>query len=276
MSDAGANVDRLAAGWLAPSTGQVLLGLFIVTNIGALLIMNGLGFVKDLGWMMAEDSPALMVVNRLSFDLPRDEGPALETYKLARRWGEVTAQCQSWCLFAPWVAEHWTFAELEVRWDDRLPGRPPAAGARQPLLLLNDGYPDDLTDYFRLGNSRFRKYENNVIVRVYRYPDEPEEDARLRWARAIRARFREQTDTIQAYLGWRWRKLRDKMPDLPEPRQIILLSRGYRTPPPGREPWMWEGPFITAVARWRPENGGALDMFDPRSQAFVMREQALK
>lgn len=252
----------------SPSTGQVLLGLFIVINIAYLLTINVLGFIKDLGWMMDASEPSAKVVNRLALDLPRNEGHAQDAYRLARRWGDVTAQYQSWCLFAPGVSDIGAFADLEVRWDELPPDSPPAQGSRPPLLLLNTDSPADLSSYVRLGYSRFRKYENNIVVRIYRNQDDTDEQARNRWGRAIRASFHEQSDTMLAYLAWRWRQLREEDATLPLPAQVILRSRSFRIPPADRTPWMWEGPVSVPVARWRPESD-VVECYDPSTQSFL-------
>jgi hypothetical protein len=260
-----------------PTNAQFLLGLFIVSNIIFLFVMNVFELFKDLSWLVDTDTPAAKVATRLALDLPREDAShAGEVYRMANRYAEITALNQSWCLFAPAVFDSGSFADIEMRWDDEPAGAPAPVGTRSALLLPDLNAPGDLQSYVRLGKSRLRKYESNIVVHVKREKDESEEEMKQRWGRTIKKLFVKQWDTMQAYMNWRWRLWREASPDEPTPRQIILLSRCYWIPEPGEQPFAWEGPYIVPVARWRPEHEDYVEMFDPVSRSYVSRSQALK
>lgn len=259
-----------------PRNAQFLLGLFIVSNIGFLLVMNVFELLKDLSWLIDTETPAAKVAMRLALDLPRDEDShAGEVYRFARRYAEVTGLNQSWCLFAPGVFDAGAFADIELRWDDELAGSPAGPGGRRVVLLPDLNAPDDLSGYLRLGNSRLRKYESNIAVYVKREKGESEKEVNERWARAIKKLFVKQWDTMQAYMNWRWRLWKEDNPEAPTPRQIILVERCYWIPPPGDEPFAWDGPYTVTVARWQPEVYDYAEMFDPVSRSYLTRSQAL-
>jgi hypothetical protein len=251
-----------------------LLGAFIVGNVLFLLCINVLGFFKDLGWLLDSEGATWKVVSHLALDLPEDRpSHANDLLRLSRRWGDVTGQTQSWMLFAPGIGDSASFAEVELRWDDAPPGHA-GAGSIPPVRLSSENLPANMASYLRWGNSRQRKYETNVVVRVVLYSDETEATARKRWARSIRQRFRDQWDTIQAYLTWRLRKHREAHPSQAAPRQVILFSRCYFIPGPEQQPWNWQGPFTVPVARLRPGKDARVEMYDLLAANFVPRNRA--
>lgn len=258
-----------------PGNSEVFLGVFIVANIAFLVAMNGFEFFKDLNWVLDTDTPTGKLVSRLALDLPgEDESHAGELYRISRRCAEVTGLNQSWCLFAPDVFDSGVFADLEFRWDDGLPGTPPQAGVRAPLLLKNPNDPGDLHSYLRTGYSRWRKFETNIVVHIRRDKDDSDETTVENWSKAISRKFRKQWDTMQAYLNWRSRKWQGENPDAPAPRQVILHSRAYWILPPDTEPWTWDGPYSVPVARLR-SGFDYVEMFDPKTRGFLSRDQAL-
>jgi hypothetical protein len=259
-----------------PTNAQFLLGLFIVSNICFLFVMNVFELLKDLSWLVDTETPAAKVAVRLALDLPREEDShAGEVYRFARRYAEFTGLNQSWCLFAPAVFDSGTFADIELRWDDEPPGAPAPPGTRRAVLLPDLNDPGDMSSYVRLGNSRLRKYESNIVVYIKREEGENEDEVNKRWARSIQKKFQKQWDTMQAYMNWRWGKWQEKNPEQPTPRQIILVERCYWIPAPGEGPFAWDGPYTVAVARWRPDVDEYVQMFDPVSRSYVSRSQAL-
>lgn len=244
----------------------LLLGLFVLGQIFFLLSANLLRMLEDA-------KPSLKEVDQVRQTLPdwsNDEGrlhAALTTLSHAdRRWGELTAQPQSWSLFAPSVFEHIPFPAVLLRWSEEQRAIPEEAPAEQ--LLLSENEPSDRHRYFRYGQFRLRRYEGNVGLVL---PQGATADS-LRGK--IEKHLRDEWDGILAYLHWRRAVFQRAHPELPPPREVILLMSTYRIPPPpGPEPWDWQVLERQPVARWLPDAESdpkylPLEMYNPVMNRF--------
>jgi hypothetical protein len=287
----------------------LFLGLFILWQIFFLLGANILPMIEESKPYLKKESP---LVQRLAPDWLDNKGQTytiLHTIDRAeRRWSELTAQPQSWSLFAPNVFEHIPFPFVELRWeDDRLPVRSAAAllgmlapglpleaaslgaAAEQVLRapvpprapLRSDNEPADRHNYFRLGRFRLRRFEGNVSFILARRDRQVEELADV-WREKIEDHLRREADCLRAFLRWRMEAFQAQHPELPPPKQVVLGLRLYRIPaPPGPEPWDWQpvygedasGPMAQPVLRWLPgaEPGPdyyPLEMYNPVMHRF--------
>jgi hypothetical protein len=129
-------------------------------------------------------------------------------------------------------------------------------------LFLSDNEPADARRFVRLGQFRLRRYEGGVIPYLREQLDKEgkatEEPAamRERWRGEIRTHVENNTDFLLIYLKWRMAVYRERHPDRPQPRQVILIERGYKILAPelreeAGDPWI--GPTMVALARWQPD-----------------------
>src|SRR5438094_7623764 len=116
---------RLAT--LARTAARLALGLFVAWQLLFLLSANAL----DLA----------------------GQGTAGPAGRLARTWGRLTGQPQTWQLFAPDVADLAGFPAVELRWG---PGR--------SRVLRSENEPADRHALFRAGRFRLRRYEPTLDV----------------------------------------------------------------------------------------------------------------
>jgi hypothetical protein len=194
-----------------------------------------------------------------------------KTDKIASRWGEFLCQQQRWSLFAPGVWYETAFLAVEIRWDDGLPGQQALRDSqRPPVYLRSENEPADINRFLRWGRFRLRKYEENLTPELGPASTETPGEARLSWKDRIESKVRDKSDTVLAYLRWRWQQYQQAHPDLPEPNQVILVVRTFHIPaPPGPEPWSWDGPDECPMARWQPRSdGAAVEVYDPVAERF--------
>ncbi len=259
------------------AAARFLLGLFVVWQLVFLFVANGHPILEEVRALLRrgnafEQEP----------DWVNGRGRAYQgqetAYRVAKAWGEVSAQPQNWSLFAPTVWRNVPFPAVELRWDEdprSAPGVAPclppfAAGdplqaaaltaaatlprpapPHPPALLLSDNEPADPHAFLRVGRLRLRRYEAVLAPALKDGGTNPERNADD-WRHDFEALTREEWKSVLAYLRWRAEAFRRGRPELPEPTQMILLVRHYVVPPPGRRPWDWDGPVQMPVARWRP------------------------
>ena len=123
-------------------------------------------------------------------------------------------------------------------------------------LFLSDNEPADRRHFTRLGRFRLRRFESYLIPYLTRRDGEaPEtpETARVRWADAIRTHVSKNADALFLYLQWRLNAYRERHPERPDPRQVILVERIFAIAPPDDDTGeRWRGPTTLPIARWRP------------------------
>lgn len=258
-----------------PTNAQVLLGLFIVWQLLFLGAANGAKLLDQFRSDLKGDP----CVEAVALGWTAKKGHVYDAEEvitgLTARWAQLTGQPQNWGLFSPNVASYIPFIAVEFRWDDDpcpaaavapLATDDPLAAitltaaasgtAHPPVLLLSDNEPQDVRRFFRVGKFRLRKYESNLDVTLVPRGVEGKPDLDS-WREKIESKVRREWDAIQGYLRWRQQALQRECPELPRPRQIVLLVRQYRIPPPydQPEPWLWQDNQVRRrqpVARWRP------------------------
>jgi hypothetical protein len=246
------------------------LGLFVCWQLFFLPVSNYLGMVPHGAPEEEELSDSRCVPG------PSDGGgPIQHTVDLAAKvttaWAQLTGQQQAWWLFAPTFPEEATFPVVELRWDED--GSP---NPIQPVRLRSTLEPADPREYLRLPGSFDRLFHYEVrLGLIYLYGHErtfhadPES-----WRRLLADRVRRQWRSMRAYLRWRVQQFRHEHPELPLPRQAILLIGIYRTPATGQTPLVWQGPVDEPLARWLPQaipQEGCLpvEAYDPVTRGFV-------
>lgn len=284
---------------------RALLGLFIVGQLIFLCASNILVILEESKEHLPE--PWKAPVERLAPGFTKQEGHLWElTQTLSRStkiWDHATGQAQQWSLFAPGVSSDCTFLAVELHWDEPsetvaeigksvyllAAGTPLEAAAllnvalskpmpRAPELWLSDNEPTEIDRYFRLGNFRFRKFENNLALDLAPDDKEAQEEIAERWRDKIDRYLKEEGYQILPYLKWRLRQIQAKFPDRPAPKQVILLMRYYRINEPGEGDRRWDGPYTNRVARWQPDAAwpaefSPLEMYNPVTKQF---EKVLK
>jgi hypothetical protein len=280
-----------------PSPRQVVLGLFILGQLGFLVLANALGFYQG----PREDLPPEIapVVERVLPGYANRSGQAWtgpdEVATALMRWSELTGQPQNWSLFAPEVYKVTGFPALLLVDTDAtqiiapLAARSPfeaavLAAARAdpgatipPLdvdLFRSDNEPADLQHFARLGHFRLRRFESILIPYLSQRDGETLAAARVRWADAIRDHVARYGDAILHYLQWRLAAYRQRHPERPDPRQVILVERTFAILPPGdAATGHWHGPRTTPIARWRPhaqvpQHCRLLECYNPATARF--------
>ncbi len=246
----------------APSTRQVLVGLFILWQLIFLISANLIGFLKDnREYMPLELEQA---VEAIAPGWPKEQGHAWQIMehvaKTDRLWAEATGQLQYWMLFAPTIARECVFPAVELHWDG------------ETKLVLSENEPSDLNLYFRFGNYRLRRYESNLTLALRPDACESLAETNERWRDRIRTFVTGYADILDGYLSWRTgRALRD-WPDKPRPDAVVLLMRRYHINDFEKAPSYWTGPHSVAVARrqFSMESGkGKLEWHDPVTGRFM-------
>lgn len=235
-----------------PTNAQVFLGLFILWQLFFLTTANGLKMLDSLRPQLKDQVFAERIAPGWANEKGHLHDAAEVLTGLTKRWSEVTGQPQNWSLFSPNVAEYMPFVAVEFRWEDSS-----GQSLHPPLLLLSDNEPTDPRSFFRIGQARLRKYESYLDV-VLKTNDKPPDEVADLWRERIEERVRKDWDAMHAYLRWRLRVFQSRYPELPPPRQVLLLVRQYRVPAPDAapNPWMWETLLDLQpqpLARWQPD-----------------------
>ena len=274
---------------------RILLGAFILWQLAFLLGINFLDMINS-GREEMQDKDYSPGIDRVFPGWPSKSGHFHDLTdigdKITRRYAQLTGQTQGWSLFAPDVGRQCVFPAVLVRWDRdplsapafslplaSLTARNPltkavfwsaAATAPKSVTIISDNEPRDVKHFLRIGHFRLRRLESSIslILRVDDKAETPTEAAE-RWRSRIARLLDEDGDVAKAYLHWRWESYRKAHPDLPAPKQLILVMRRYAIRPPEKSPPYWDGPFTVPVARWQPKaNRTELEMYNPVLQRF--------
>jgi len=259
-----------------PTIPQVLLGLFVVWQFCFLLAGNFIAFFPHGQAQEGELSDS-----RAMPPGQEEQGPfqnVIETVaKATDFWSQSTGQAQAWWLFAPSFPKESTFPVVELRWDDGASSTSASASAIPPARLGSVIEPSDPQHYFRPPGSfdRLFHYEIRLGLIFWGWSAESLQEHPDLWREAVENRVRRQWKSMRAYLRWRVGRFQSEHPDLPPPRQALLLIRLYRTPKPGQEPPKWDGPIELPLARWLPHEDNAsgslpMQMCDPATGQFLV------
>lgn len=261
-------VFRLAA--------RVLLGLFILWQV----VFLWASFFVKVEQSLREDAASQwpFLSDRFPAVLKGEDAFHRSVTKVhtsgLKRYAQATAQVQSWALFAPSVAEEFSFAVVEIRWDDdHLESGSAETYAFAPLLLPGVNEPEDINSFIRYQHFRIRRYEMQIAPTPTR-TDGVFDPKSERWRNRIVSAVDDDGDNMQAYLRWRWREYQQQHPALPPPTQIILHIRGYGIPaPPGPSPWSFDSYGLYPVARWLPWKADqtgtkALERYNPLTDCY--------
>lgn len=284
-----------------PTPAQVILGLFILWQLFFIPAANLFEFVPHRPAQNDEltELPELASGTQCPSKVLGTVASALD------RWAECTGQYQVWWLFAPHFPSQVAFPAVELRWDDDAlsdkgctsrvesltalahsgtVGPEVASGQRvprPPVRLLSLFDPKDPRSYVRLpgSNDRLFHYEGRLGLLLTYWDDEAATKQQDEWRAAVRGRVQRQWKSIRAYLRWRLHEFRAQNPDVPEPKEMVLSIRIYRTPPPGQRSWDQYGPIEKPLARWRPAEDGPADYLpveacDPFDRRFVSLPRA--
>jgi len=286
---------------MAPSTPvtgpRIFLGLFILGQLFFLFASNFLGFILEYKDDFRERWQA--PIERLAPGFTKHEGHVWEMTqtltRLTKMWDHATGQNQNWCLFAPGISDESTFLALELHWEDApesapaiarslsllATGTPLEAAAltglalNQGKLWLSDNEPTNIEKFFRLGNFRIRRFENNLALDLVPKEEETPEETAQRWREKIQ-KYLKDSDygyLVRPYMEWRLRQIQRKTREETQPRQLILLMRRYQINDPKEGTQPWQGPHSNPVARWQPgvDRGDQylpLEMFNPVTKRF--------
>lgn len=141
-------------------------------------------------------------------------------------------------------------------------------------VLRSDDEPADRRHFARLGKFRLRRLESSLILYLRQRDDETVEQARGRWDDDIRKHVTANADAIYFYLQWRWAAYRERYPDRPAAKQVILVERVFKIMPPGCDAGdPWQGPHTMPLARWRPgadvpKDGRPIERYNPVTARF--------
>jgi len=238
---------------------RILLGLFIVGQLVFLFTTNFLGFVQEYKDQIPKHWQA--PIERIAPGFTKQEGHVWELTqtlsRLTEMWEHGTGQAQQWMLFAPRIGKDCTFPAVELTDSQAMP--------QAPELWLSDNEPEDIERFFRFGNFRLRRFENNLVVDLSADDSEAKEE--------IDRYLKKDGDLVFAYLQWRLEQIQQRKTTRQQPHQVILLMRRYRINDPGEGEQLWEGPHTTPVARWQPgiaENPNflPLEMYNPVTKQF--------
>ncbi|MCS6851158.1 MAG: hypothetical protein NZ700_08330 [Gemmataceae bacterium] len=247
-------------------TRRVALGLFVIGQLVFLVTANLLRWVDSLRPRLKEKE----WVKVIAPDWVAETGHVYDAMHvvsgLTRRWSQLTGQPQNWSLFAPVVADHVPFPAVELRWTAEAPPR--------SVWVLSDNEPEDVRAFFRIGKFRLRRYESVLSLGLWRGEHQLDEVADG-WRQRIERLVRQEGAAIQAYCRWRGEEYRRRHAERPPPTEYVLWMRVYHTPPPDDlpDPWLWRGPEVWPVARWRPAEKppaghGAVEMYHPVARRF--------
>jgi hypothetical protein len=297
-------MDKQPPAAASPVTGpRILLGAFILWQ---LTFLFGVNFLEMINWArgeMPKDKEDAQGVERVLPGWPSKSGHfhdlADVADKITRRYAQLTGQTQGWSLFAPDIGKHCVFPAVLVRWDEdpssalalsrplsplaatnpleaaslRAAGAAARPAPAAPATILSANEPQDIQNYFRVGNFRLRRLEGNLSLVFRQKEEETPAAAADRWRDSITELLHENGNMVQAYLGWRWASYRQSHPEAPPPKQLILIMRRYAIVAPAKAPPYWQGPFTVPVARLQPdvqwiEGHSPLEMYNPVSQRF--------
>jgi hypothetical protein len=253
-----------------PTLIQVAVGLFVIWQLGFLLVSNILGCFPH----GEPDEGELSDSQRLPAPFTdREAGQEAVDFlgDVMDRWARGTGQIQIWSLFAPGFPKQATFPAVDLRWDAKPSGTPGPA----PVRLLSSLDPCDPACYHRLSLAadRFFHYEIRLGLIYTDFNPESLQRSGDQWPRAIAERIRRQRASIRAYLRWRMHSFQQEHPELRAADEVILSFRLYRTPPPESDLLVCFSPAEQPLVRWRPGATVAagyldLEVFDPISKRF--------
>jgi hypothetical protein len=225
---------------------QVLLGLFICWQLMFILVANFVSLVPP-----ARPEPEAPAEDQKpGRKIGRDAVAFLGN--VTRPWQELTGQWQGWALYAPRVPHQAVFLAVELRWDDD--PRWPSEAPNSVPALRSEIEPPDPAHYFRpFGTFRLAQYQANLSLVMWDWNAQEAATKPEVWRRLLADAVRQQWRPMEAYLRWRMLAFERDHAGLPPPRQVLLLARIYRIPPPEQRPWIWDHPVEQALARWRPE-----------------------
>ncbi len=289
----------------SPVTGpRILLGAFILWQLAFLFGINFLDMISE-GREAMKDKDYTPGIERIFPGWPSKSGHFHDLTdvadKVTRRYAQLTGQTQGWSLFAPDVGKQCVFPAVVVRWDEdprsapvltrpltplaargplecavlwsaARPHRVPLA-VPKPVTIVSDNEPQDVQSFYRVGNFRLRRLESNLTLVLRQTEGETPAEAAERWRARIAKLLDEDGDVAKAYIHWRWESYRKAHPEVPAPKQLILVMRRYGILPPDKSPPYWEGPFTVQVARWQPQihweaGRSPLEMYNPVTKRF--------
>jgi hypothetical protein len=269
-------VERIRKG--IHGAGRVLLGLFVLWQLFFLASSAALDVEKSVREHGLARSRFLSqhfgrFVN--GEDTVHQQLTAFQRQTL-KPYSQVTAQPQRWGLFAPAVANAFSFGALEVRWDnDHLEPGSVATYSLEPLFLLGVNEPEDVHSFLRYKNFRLRKYETALTPMPVHDGGvfEPRTEA---WRGRIAESVADDGAKMAAYMRWRWHEYQRQHADkaLPPPTQVILHMHAFTIPqPPGPSPWRFTDLGRHPVVRWLPwkrEQTGqqALERYNPLTDCY--------
>ena len=258
-----------------PRRRSVALGLFILLQLGFLITHNLFALLQEVRNEMSADARAM--VRQVAPDWPEKQGHVWNlmegSAQLTNRWSQLTLQLQTWSLFAPGIGKECVFPALLL--SDEPPPDAPVTPGESPVhyevrgkVVLSDNEPLDMNGYFRFGNFRLRRFENNFVLYLRPWEQETPRETVERLRQRIKDQVSESAEMLAEYLRFRLRQ-KGEAP----PRQVILLMRRYSLVGPDGGAKFLEGPFTMPVARWLPHaDRGAdppkLDYFNPVTQRF--------
>jgi hypothetical protein len=248
------------------------LGLFVTWQLGFLLASNLVAFFPH-----GEPEQGELSDSRSGPAQAGGSGPAqcaLEVVGgLTDRWAHLTGQMQAWWLFAPSVPSQATFPVVELRWDDPDGPVQNSIVAHPPVRLQTVLEPSDTHAYFRPPGSFDRLFHYEIRLGLIFTAWDESLRQRFPWSSLVEERVRRQWRSMRAYLRWRVHQFEREHPDLPSPRQAVLLVHIYRTPRPSDDPRSRPAVVEKALARWRPgtETVGRLpvEMCDPVTDSYL-------
>ncbi len=183
-----------------------------------------------------------------------DAGQAVlnQTGAACDRYGEATAQGQSWSLFAPRFGEAGTFLTLEVMTADG------------PVELRSQFEPADPDDYARFNFVDYRVFYREMSFALVYWMWRPDSFATRgpEWAVAIREHVAAFPHTLPAYVRWR---LDRELPGVAV-REVIVAVRVFLPPKPGEAR---PAPVTLPLAKWVPGRPGQVTAYDPIAAAFT-------
>jgi hypothetical protein len=260
-----------------PTWAQILLGVFVVWQLLFMVGSNLLAFFPHGAAEEGELSDSRCGASGSGDGVPGQLAIEI-TAAVTDRWAHLTGQIQAWWLFAPSFPEQATFPVVELRWDDTDQwGRPSEASApSQPVRLHSVLEPADPRSYFRPPGSmdRLFHYEIRLGLLMTVWDQRSAEKYRFSWHTAVHDRVRRQWRSIRAYLRWQVQQFQQLHPELPSPRQAVLLIAIYKTPTPEQRTLACAGPIERPLARWFPATDASepylpIEMCDPYSTCFV-------
>jgi hypothetical protein len=142
----------------------------------------------------------------------------------------------------------------------------------QQVIYYSINEPKDIHSFVRIGNARLRRYEGRLHLNTQSDGESLDEMQRY-MTRRMRRFVTEEHDLAIEYMRMRFRDWQREHPELPVPKQVILLNRLYRIRGPHEERG-WEGPYVVPVVRWQPSvdrnaESYALEPFDFATQRFT-------